>query len=100
MLSVCALVLGYSVGLCHLPTLLTGELIPLRLRFCGSSFVWASRWLIAFSMVHFDAQAVTEFGHKNAFVVYGMALGLLVGAAVLLIPDTESRPLHDIDLDS
>ncbi|XP_077557262.1 facilitated trehalose transporter Tret1-like, partial [Haemaphysalis longicornis] len=99
-LSVCVLVLGYSVGLCHLPTLLTGELIPLRLRFCGSSFVWASRWLITSLMVHFDAQVVAAFGRKDTFVMYGTGLGLLVGAVALLIPDTESRPLHDIDLAS
>ncbi|XP_077557229.1 facilitated trehalose transporter Tret1-like [Haemaphysalis longicornis] len=99
-LSVCALVLGYSVGLCHVPTLLTGELIPMRLRFFGSSFVWASRWLIAFLMVHFDAEVVAAFGRKDTFIVYGLGVGLFVGAAVLLIPDTESRPLHDIDLAS
>ncbi|XP_077557246.1 facilitated trehalose transporter Tret1-like [Haemaphysalis longicornis] len=99
-LSVCVLVLGYSVGLCHLPTLLTGELIPLRLRFCGSSFVWASRWLITSLMVHFDAQVVAAFGREDTFVMYGTGLGLLVGAVVLLVPDTESRPLHDIDIAS
>ncbi|XP_077553359.1 solute carrier family 2, facilitated glucose transporter member 8-like [Haemaphysalis longicornis] len=92
--SVCLLVVAYSLGLCHLPALLTGELMPRRHRCLGSSCVWASRWLLAFGLLHYDTQVLAN---RNARFAIGIAILLLLAATLPLIPETEGRTLADID---
>ncbi|XP_077553519.1 facilitated trehalose transporter Tret1-like [Haemaphysalis longicornis] len=97
--SVLALVLAYSVGLCHLPALLTGELGPWSIRFIASAFVWAVRWIGVFLLLHRDADLVNAA--QNAGLVFSLAMSVAVaaaaGAVFVLMPDNEGRSLAVAD---
>ncbi|XP_070393429.1 solute carrier family 2, facilitated glucose transporter member 8-like isoform X4 [Dermacentor albipictus] len=97
--SVNLLVLSYSVGLCHLPPLLTAELCsgPSWLRYLGASSVWATRWLLAFLLVHFNDQFQTLMRLRNAHIYAALVLALLALALLFLLPETEGRTLAVID---
>ncbi|KAL1486163.1 hypothetical protein MTO96_009343 [Rhipicephalus appendiculatus] len=95
--SVCVFVLAYSVGLCHIPVLLTGELIPMRVRYLGSSFVWASRWSLTFVMLHFDEDVLAAFENRAALLTLGVVVAVVATTALALIPETEGRTLTDIN---
>ncbi|XP_037509074.1 solute carrier family 2, facilitated glucose transporter member 6-like [Rhipicephalus sanguineus] len=95
--SVGLFVLAYSVGLCHIPVLLTGELIPLRLRYLASSFVWASRWSLTFVMLHFDEELLAAFEYRVALLTLSLVVAVVAATAIALIPETEDRTLSDID---
>ncbi|KAK8772333.1 hypothetical protein V5799_024425 [Amblyomma americanum] len=97
-ISVSLLALGHSVGLCHLPSLLTSELLPLnRWRFLGASCVWSFRWLVAFALVHGDHQVLRIDEYQGSTVAYSLTLVLITGAAVVYMPETDGRSLEDID---
>nr|XP_037285701.1 facilitated trehalose transporter Tret1-like [Rhipicephalus microplus] len=96
LLSVGLLVLAYSVGLCHIPALLTGELIPLRRRYVGSSFVWASRWSLTFVMIHFDEDVLAAFKNRGTLLTLSVVVAVVAVTAIALIPETEGRTLTDI----
>ncbi|XP_075739759.1 facilitated trehalose transporter Tret1-like [Rhipicephalus microplus] len=96
LLSVGLLVLAYSVGLCHIPALLTGELIPLRRRYVGSSFVWASRWSLTFVMIHFDDDVLAAFENRETLLTLSVVVAVVAVTAIALIPETEGRTLTDI----
>ncbi|XP_077513056.1 solute carrier family 2, facilitated glucose transporter member 6-like [Amblyomma americanum] len=97
LLSVTSLMLAYSVGLCHLPTLLTGELLPSRLRHPASSFIWASRWLVAFVLLHFEVDVLSSLSQRASLLALSMMVLLVAATVVLLVPDTEGRTLGDIE---
>ncbi|XP_077512291.1 facilitated trehalose transporter Tret1-like [Amblyomma americanum] len=96
-LSVTSLVVAYSVGLCHLPVLLTGELLPSTLRHPASSLVWASRWIVAFVMLHFDADVLNAFNQRASLLTLSMVVLLIAATVVILIPETEGCTLEDIE---
>ncbi|KAH7945856.1 hypothetical protein HPB49_016599 [Dermacentor silvarum] len=93
------LVLSYSVGLCHLPPLLTAELCsgPPWLRYLGASSVWAMRWLLAFLLVQFNDQFQTMMRMRDAHIYAALVLALLAGALLFLLPETEGRTLMAIE---
>ncbi|XP_075730803.1 facilitated trehalose transporter Tret1-like [Rhipicephalus microplus] len=96
LLSVGVFVLAYSVGLCHIPVLLTGELVPLRRRYVGSSFVWASRWSLTFVMIHFDEDVLAAFENRGTLLTLSVVVAVVAVTAIALIPETEGRTLTDI----
>ncbi|XP_075730796.1 facilitated trehalose transporter Tret1-like [Rhipicephalus microplus] len=97
LLSVSLFVLAYSVGLCHIPVLLTGELVPLRRRYVGSSFVWASRWSLTFVMIHFDEDVLAAFENRGTLLTLSVVVAVVAVTAIALIPETEGRTLRDIN---
>ncbi|KAH6940227.1 hypothetical protein HPB50_026349 [Hyalomma asiaticum] len=96
--SVCLFVLAYSVGMCHIPVLLTGELIPLRLRYVASSFVWASRWSFTYVLLHFDEDVLAAFQDKEGLLTLIVVLAVVATTTIALIPETEGRTLSDIEI--
>ncbi|KAK8783336.1 hypothetical protein V5799_010301 [Amblyomma americanum] len=97
------LALTYSVGLCHVPPLLTVELLPLkRWRYLTSSCVWTGRWLLAFALVHCDDELFGDEGgdrQQPLSWAFSLALVLVTAAAAFFAPHTEGRPLADIHRD-
>lgn len=93
------LVLSYSVGLCHLPPLLTAELCSGSpwLRYLGVSSVWAMRWLLGFLLVQFNDQFQTMMRMRDAHMYAALVLALLAGALLFLLPETEGRTLMAIE---
>ncbi|KAH7965275.1 hypothetical protein HPB49_005791 [Dermacentor silvarum] len=99
-ISVGLLVLAYSVGLCHLPALLTGEIMPSRIRLLGSSVVWSSRWLVAFLLMHFDVDVLGAFQQRGPLLALSLTMVVVATTATLLIPETEGRTLTQINTGS
>ncbi|XP_075739762.1 facilitated trehalose transporter Tret1-like [Rhipicephalus microplus] len=95
-ISIGMLVVAYSVGVCHLPTLLTGELMPSRIRLLGSSIVWSSRWLLAFLVLYFDVDVLTAFQQKGPLLALSLTVAVAAATAIYLIPETEGRSLGQI----
>ncbi|XP_037517919.1 solute carrier family 2, facilitated glucose transporter member 8-like [Rhipicephalus sanguineus] len=97
--SVNLLVLSYSVGLCHLPPLLTAELCsgPSWLRYLGAPAIWATRWFVVFVMVEFNEQFLTVMRFRNAHMYAALAMSVTAGALLFLLPETEGRPLSEIE---
>nr|XP_037291021.1 facilitated trehalose transporter Tret1-like [Rhipicephalus microplus] len=98
-ISIGMLVVAYSVGVCHLPTLLTGELMPSRIRLLGSSIVWSSRWLLAFLVLYFDVDVLTAFQQKGPLLALSLTVAVVAATAIYLIPETEGRSLGQIEHD-
>ncbi|KAH6930404.1 hypothetical protein HPB50_013189 [Hyalomma asiaticum] len=98
-LSVAILVLSYSFGLCHLPPLLIGELVPLRIRYLGSAAIWATRWILTFLIVHFDDTLLAAMQDRQVFLVFCLTYVLAAVVTIALIPETEGRSLVDIAKD-
>ncbi|KAL3210187.1 hypothetical protein MRX96_037325 [Rhipicephalus microplus] len=97
--SVNLLVLSYSVGLCHVPALLTAEMCPGAgcMHYVGAPVVWAVRWLLAFAVLHYDEDMLAFARQDYMSVLLALALLLLCAVAVCLTPETEGRTLADID---
>ncbi|KAH6940229.1 hypothetical protein HPB50_026351 [Hyalomma asiaticum] len=95
--SVTMLLLAYSVGLCHLPTLLTGELVPSRIRLLGSSIVWSSRWFVMFLLLHYDVDVLNAFRERGPLLALSLTLTVVATTAILLIPETEGKSLAQIE---
>ncbi|XP_075748131.1 facilitated trehalose transporter Tret1-like [Rhipicephalus microplus] len=100
LLSIATLVLSYSFGLCHLPPLLTGELVPLRIRYLGSAVIWATRWTILFFIVHFEDSILAVVQDRRVFLAFCLAYVLTACFTVVIIPETEGRSLVDIAKDN
>ncbi|KAH7946163.1 hypothetical protein HPB49_020735 [Dermacentor silvarum] len=98
-MSIVTLVLTYSFGLCHLPPLLTGELVPLRIRYLGSAVIWATRWIVMFLLVHFDGSLLAAMQTRQTFLAFCLVYVLTACVTVALIPETEGRSLVDIAKD-
>ncbi|XP_049525041.1 uncharacterized protein LOC119456802 [Dermacentor silvarum] len=93
------LVLSYSVGLCHLPPLLTAELLPGAgyLHYVGAPVVWAVRWFLAFIVLHYG-QAFVAFARKGHMsIMVAVALVMLCGVLVAIMPETEDRTLTELE---
>ncbi|XP_077539869.1 solute carrier family 2, facilitated glucose transporter member 8-like isoform X2 [Haemaphysalis longicornis] len=90
--SVNLLVLAYSVGLCHVPPLLTAELCVGRrfMRYLAAPVMWAARWTLVFLVLHFDDQLLAL-----SPVIAGVALAVLAAVVVFLIPETDTRAMSD-----
>nr|XP_050043657.1 facilitated trehalose transporter Tret1-like [Dermacentor andersoni] len=97
LLSVGLLVTAYSLGMCHVPVLLTGELIPLRLRYLTSSIVWASRWSLTFVLLHFDEDVISAFHNTGALLMLSVTVAVVAATAIALVPETEGRTLSEIE---
>lgn len=97
LLSVCLFVMAYSVGMCHVPVLLTGELIPLRLRYLCSSIVWASRWSLTFALLHFDEYVIGAYNNAAALLMLSVMIAVVAATAIALVPETEGRTLSEIE---
>ncbi|XP_050035817.2 facilitated trehalose transporter Tret1-like [Dermacentor andersoni] len=97
--SIVTLVLGYSLGLCHLPPLLTGELVPLRMRYLGSAVIWATRWIVMFLMAHFEDSLLAVMQTRQTFLAFCLVYVLTACITIALIPETEGRSLVDIAKD-
>ncbi|KAH8024360.1 hypothetical protein HPB51_022844 [Rhipicephalus microplus] len=97
--SVNLLVLSYSVGLCHVPALLTAEMCPGAgcMHYVCAPVVWAVRWLLAFAVLHYDEDMLAFARQDYMSVLLALALLLLCAVAVCLTPETEGRTLADID---
>ncbi|XP_075739760.1 facilitated trehalose transporter Tret1-like [Rhipicephalus microplus] len=98
-ISIGMLVVAYSVGVCHLPTLLTGELMPSRIRLLGSSIAWSSRWLLAFHVLYFDIDVLTAFQQKGPLLALSLTVAVVAATTIYLIPETEGRSLEQIEHD-
>ncbi|KAH8023649.1 hypothetical protein HPB51_015145 [Rhipicephalus microplus] len=98
--SVNLLVLSYSVGLCHLPSLFIAELCsgPGWLRYLGAPAIWATRWFIVFALVEFNEQFLTVMRLRNAHMYAALAMSAAAGTLLFLLPETEGRSLADIEL--
>ncbi|XP_065282006.1 solute carrier family 2, facilitated glucose transporter member 8-like isoform X2 [Dermacentor albipictus] len=96
-LSVGLLVLAYSVGLCHLPALLTGELMPSKIRLLGSSVVWSSRWLVTFLLLHFDVDVLAVLQQRGPLLALSLTIVVVAATAIVLIPETEGQTLAQIE---
>ncbi|KAH7951261.1 hypothetical protein HPB52_007222 [Rhipicephalus sanguineus] len=90
---------SYSFGLCHLPPLLTGELVPLRIRYLGSALFWATRWIVMFLLVHFEDSLLAAMQDRQAFLAFCLVYVLAACFTVVIIPETEGRSLVDIAKD-
>ncbi|KAH7952063.1 hypothetical protein HPB52_017797 [Rhipicephalus sanguineus] len=98
--SVGMLLLAYSVGLCHVPPLVIGELIPLKKwRYLSASVIWVWRWLITFVMVHFGVDVLGTGDHKSLSLAFGLVLLPVAAAAIPFLPETEGRTLAAIHRD-
>ncbi|XP_075550218.1 solute carrier family 2, facilitated glucose transporter member 8-like [Dermacentor variabilis] len=97
--SVNLLVLSYSVGLCHLPSLLTAELFPgaACLHYVGAPVVWAVRWLLAFVVLHYGHELVTFARKGHMALMAAAALVMMCGVLVAIMPETEDRTLAEIE---
>lgn len=95
--ALCVLVIGHSLGLAHLPSVVMGELIPFRMRYSCSACVSAFRWLLGFLILHFDVQLVGVVKYKNSFLALSLAVFLLACVVAVYLPDTEGRSLADIE---
>ncbi|XP_049525040.1 uncharacterized protein LOC125946328 [Dermacentor silvarum] len=80
--SVCLLVLAYSTGLCHVPSLVISELLPLkRWRYLSASLVW---------------ELLRAGDFESLSLAFGLAVLLVAAAAIPFVPETEGRTLADI----
>ncbi|XP_077521446.1 uncharacterized protein LOC144132718 [Amblyomma americanum] len=97
--SVILLVLSYSVGLCHLLSLLTAELCsgPGLLHHMGASVAWSFRWMLAFLLLHFDRELLMIGRAVHAPLMLAVALMVTVGGLVAFLPETEGRTLGAIE---
>ncbi|CAN7998316.1 unnamed protein product, partial [Ixodes hexagonus] len=99
LVALCVLVVGHSLGLGHVPSLVMGELIPGRMRYSCSACVSAFRWLLGFLILHFDVQLVNVVKYKNSFLALSLAAFLLACMVAVYLPETEGRSLADIEKD-
>ncbi|XP_037526309.1 uncharacterized protein LOC119403448 [Rhipicephalus sanguineus] len=90
---------GVLDGRMHLPTLLTGELMPSRIRLLGSSIVWSSRWLLAFLLRTSSIDVLTAFQQKGPLLALSLTVAAVATTAIYLIPETEGRTLDQIEHD-
>ncbi|XP_065297925.1 uncharacterized protein [Dermacentor albipictus] len=97
--SIVTLVLSYSLGLCHLPPLLTGELVPLRMRYLGSAVIWATRWIVMFLMAHLEDSLLAVMQTRQTFLAFCLVYVLTTCITIALIPETGGRSLMDIAKD-
>ncbi|XP_077485180.1 facilitated trehalose transporter Tret1-like [Amblyomma americanum] len=97
--SVNLLVLSYSVGLCHIPGLLTAELCsgPGLLNHAGASVAWSLRWLLAFLLLRYDRMLMEFAQRENVPLVVAVTMALLTGDLVVFLPETEHRTLAAIE---
>ncbi|KAL1416313.1 hypothetical protein MTO96_006341 [Rhipicephalus appendiculatus] len=97
--SVNLLVLSYSVGLCHVPALLTAEMCPGAgyIHYIGAPVVWAVRWLLAFVVLHYDEGLLAFALQDYMSILIALILVVLCGVAIYLTPETEGRTLADME---
>ncbi|XP_029834201.3 solute carrier family 2, facilitated glucose transporter member 8 [Ixodes scapularis] len=99
LVALCSLVVGHSLGLGHVPSLVMGELVPGRMRYSCSACVSAFRWLLGFLILHFDVHFVSLVRYRNSFLALSLAAFLLACAVAVYLPETEGRSLADIEKD-
>lgn len=99
LVALCLLVVGHSLGLGHVPSLVMGELVPGRMRYSCSACVSAFRWLLGFLILHFDVHFVSLVRYRNSFLALSLAAFLLACAVAVYLPEAEGRSLADIEKD-
>ncbi|XP_064482666.1 solute carrier family 2, facilitated glucose transporter member 8-like [Ornithodoros turicata] len=95
--SVCFVVIGYSVGLSHIPWVLLGELMPYKVRYAGTAVTIALQWTLSYLLVQFNWAAISIFQFQGTFVGYSVGALLLCGVTLFGVPETQGKPLAEID---
>ncbi|XP_049271889.1 uncharacterized protein LOC119394652 [Rhipicephalus sanguineus] len=90
------LLASYSLGLGHVPALLSTELLPGRVRCIGAASSWAGRWSLAFLLVHEDAW-LSAVATSSQGLVPGLILVAGAMLAALVTPETQGRTLLAIE---
>ncbi|XP_065307316.1 facilitated trehalose transporter Tret1-like isoform X2 [Dermacentor albipictus] len=95
--SLCLYFLGFSVGLSPLPSILMGEMLPLRLKAVATSFLISFYFLCGTLIAKEYNDMLVLVGEDGVYWFYAgfMAVGFVLTAAFL--PETKGKTLEEIE---